>query len=169
MPMNIPVLVAVCALTALSFVVFGVASFGNGLFFQTSWQICHKFTPNLCDGDIGDATLYITLGTVITTPIQVWILRNFVDTKLALHLSLAQCVGVYIGMNILFGYDSPWLPRLLGASMYSVALHRLVSIRLASDRELKSEILADQYDFLSCYNYFIVWITGISSGVLAGI
>jgi predicted secreted protein len=166
--MNIPVLVTVCSLTSLSFVVFGIASFGNGLFFQTTWQICHKFAPTLCDGEIGDATMYVTLGTVITTPVQVWILRSFVDTKLALHLSLTQCVGVYFGMNILFGYNSPWLPRLLGASIYAVALHRLVSIRTTSERDMKSEFLASQYDFCCWHNYIFVWITGLSSGVLAG-
>jgi uncharacterized membrane protein YfcA len=157
-------LLSLVLLNALSSLVYGIASFGNGLVFHVGWQVCSRISLNLCSGDTTIASIIISYATMIVAPVQAIYMWKTVDWKLFINLSIPQLLGTTIGIS-LTSMSSPWFPRGLGLIMFCVASFRLLSgIRGSESVSLPS----DKFEFHSATSFLIVWGTALSSGLLSG-
>ena len=159
----------VAALVAVNLVaayVYGIASFGNGLVFQVGWQLCSKISTDLCSGSTSTASFYVSVAILVTAPVQALLLRDKIDWKLGVNLSIPQIITAFIGV-LLSETSSPWFPRGLGAVMFSVAVIQLMlGVNCKGTRSTSSP--TNKFQFTSTNSYVLVWITGLLSGLFSG-
>ena len=107
---------AVVAVLNLSAVVlYAITSFGNGIVYNSGWQLCYRLESSICSGNLAEAVVHVSVATVLLVPMQAYILRAHINWKLVGHLALTQQIGIYLGMRILFQFTSVWLQRSMGA------------------------------------------------------
>lgn len=150
-------------LNVLSSLIYGIASFGNGLVFHVGWQVCSRISIDLCSGSTTTASIIISFATMIVAPIQAIVMWKTVDWKLFANLSLPQLIATGCGIS-LTNMSSPWFPRGLGLIMFFVASFRLLSGLKTGPSSLPCE----KFEFNSPKSYLIVWFTALSSGLLSG-
>lgn len=160
---------AISVVAAVALVVYGVASFGEGMMFQILLQLCSRIDGRVCDGNIATSTLSLSLAAVFTNPMQLWILREHVDWELGRNLAAAQAVGVVVGVRLLFVLHSPLISRFLGLLLFLILLQKISNdvIALASDSSTEL-VTMKKFQFLTFRSYLTVWFTGILSGILSG-
>ena len=168
--MFIETVIATALVTSLALTVYGIASFGEGMMFQVLLQVCNRLDSTVCDGDLATSTLTLSLSAIFTNPIQLWILRDFVDIELGKNLAFFQAIGVIIGVRLLFMNQSLLLPHLLGLLLFLIMLQKVAAdVSVFAAGELISQVPIKKYKFLKYKNYLIVWCTGLISGLLSGI
>jgi uncharacterized membrane protein YfcA len=141
----------------------------SGMTFQVLLQACNRIDSDICDGNVATATLSLTIALIFTSPIQLYVLQQYVDWKLALNLSACQGIGVFLGVNLLMLNIGVTLPRFLGGLLYVVLLQKvLADVYAAVTDPFVSAVPMKNYVFASWLNYVTVWATGISSGLLSG-
>jgi uncharacterized membrane protein YfcA len=164
-------ILATTAVTCAALSVYGIASFGEGMMFQILLQVCNRLDSSTCDGDVATSTLTLSLSAIFTNPIQLWILRDFVDWDLGKNLAIFQAIGVTLGVRLLFLTQTLLLPHLLGIILFVAMLQKVMSdvcVAALDAGTVTENTPLKKYNFLSYYNYVTVWATGLTSGLLSG-
>ena len=167
--MLLSTIVVTAAVTVVAMTVYGIASFGDGLMFQILLQMCSRIDHSVCDGDISTSTLSLSLSALFTNPIQLWILKDHADWRLGRHLAFFQAIGVAVGVRVLFISKSLLLPHLLGLLLFLILCQKVMSDVCALSQDTPRQIIYGQvYAFESAKHYVVVWLTGLTSGLLSG-
>jgi len=183
-------LLAIGVINFTGIAVWAVSSFGNGIVYHIGWQVCSLLSEGrVCSGSISVVVVHITMAAVFLFPSQLLILREHVNWRLALHLTLSQQLGLYVGMYVLFLAETAWLGRSLGLLFFLVAVHMAVaegswkpppaaaaassptSVPAAvddADRPVPPP-LPSSYAVDSWARRGTVWLTGASSGLCSGL
>lgn len=160
---------AVVAVLNLSAVVlYAITSFGNGIVYNSGWQLCYRLDSSVCSGNLAEAVVHVSVATVLLVPMQAYILREHINWKLVAHLALTQQIGIYLGMRILFQFTSVWLQRSMGAVFLIVTLLK-ISAEVRPSTAPLHDTLPSKYTFQHPREYAIIWFTGFASGVFAGL
>jgi hypothetical protein len=124
------------------------------------------------EDDLPLVVLYITLAGAVLYPSQLKVLFSAINWPLALHVALAQQVGLVFGIFVLFEYKSVWLTRVLGALMYLTALHCAVYFKVTEESTPPTSsvtAVVPRYDVYRGRNMAKVWTAGLVSGVFGGL
>jgi len=151
---------------------YAVTGFGHALFFHFGFRLCSLASSNaVCqEDDLPLVVLYITLAGAVLYPSQLKVLFSAINWPLALHVAVAQQVGLVFGIFVLFEYKSVWLTRVLGALMYLTALHCAVYFTEESTPPTSSvTAVVPRYDVYRGRNMAKVWTAGLVSGVFGGL
>ena len=153
---------------------YAVTGFGHALFFHFGFRLCSLASSNaVCqEDDLPLVVLYITLAGAVLYPSQLKVLISAINWPLALHVALAQQVGLVFGIFVLFEYKSVWLTRVLGALMYLTALHCAVYFKVTEESTPPTSsvtAVVPRYDVYSGRNMAKVWTAGLVSGVFGGL
>jgi uncharacterized membrane protein YfcA len=119
-------IVVITALNLFSTILYILSSFGNAIFLQLGWQICATCNDLICSGAVAEAVFYISLSTLTSAPLQVYSMWSSINWKMATHLTMAQLVGGYVGITLLFIVKSVWMVRSLGILFSIVAIQYIL-------------------------------------------
>ena len=125
--MSFSTIFAISLINVLGILIYAISSFGNAILFHIGWQVCFSFAPNVCNGLVTDAVVYITMSVFFSFPIQCYLLRDHINWLLCIHLVCSQQIGMAIGVYLLFAFSSPWIARGLGIGFMFVAVEKIVS------------------------------------------
>jgi uncharacterized membrane protein YfcA len=129
-------LAVVALLNLLSTILYILSSFGNAILLQLGWQICAALDHLVCSGEVAEAVFYISLSSAVSAPLQVYSMWSSINWTIALHLTLSQLCGGFVGMSLLFVVTSVWMVRSLGVLFGFVAIQYIFkeSLSVASKR-----------------------------------
>jgi uncharacterized membrane protein YfcA len=119
-------IVVITALNLLSTILYILSSFGNAIFLQLGWQICATCNTLICSGEVSEAVFYISLSSLISAPMQVYSMWSSINWKIATQLTMAQLIGGYVGISLLFIVRSVWMVRSLGILFALVAIQYIL-------------------------------------------
>ena len=178
----LPLLASIGVINFTGIVVWAVSSFGNGIVYHVGWQLCTLLSGGrVCSGSISEVVVHITLAALFLFPSQLFILREHVNWRLAMHLTLSQQLGLYAGMYVLFVAETVWLGRGMGVLFFLVSVHMAVTeggskppaapVAPASIKAIDVDALPPPptYAVDSWARRGAVWLTGASSGLCSGL
>ena len=120
---------------------FAITSFGGDILFQLGISIC-SLSGTFCKGSLLTTLAMITLMAFIKLPIQLLLLRKYINTGLALRLGIPMCVGTVIGLRLLTHLSNDLLlKRIFGYIILIISLYHLVNDIIADYRDNKSNKL----------------------------
>lgn len=174
---NVVYLASITLINFFAITIYSISSFGNGLIYHMGWQVCERISTDdvaqYCTGEIATANIHITVAAFLLLPVQLWLLFDYVDWKLGIHLSMAQQLGVFCGMWLVFYIHSDWVARFLGLTMLSTAIQKgfaeLKLSRRTTDIEEDDAPVTTLYEFISWDSYVTVWCVGLTSGLFGGL
>lgn len=184
--MNFATVAALCSICCCGSLIYAFISFGFAILFHIGWQLCSAIDSDVCSGNIADAVIYITMGTVVTNASQTYYLRKDMHLKLFLNMCASQQVGFAIGTWVLFSAFNSWIPRSLGIIFFLLASEKMVTeSKLCARRQLQDiavkgeavepgdvsgELAVEEWYKFDQFNKFaLVWITGFCSGIFNGV
>lgn len=113
-------------LNLLSTILYILSSFGNAIFLQLGWQICATCNMIICSGQVSEAVFYISISSLISSPLQVYSMWKSINWPIAINLTISQLCGGFIGISLLFIVTSVWMVRCLGILFGFVAIQYIL-------------------------------------------
>lgn len=106
---------------------FAITSFGGDILFQLGISVC-SLSRSFCQGSLLTTLAMITLMAFIKLPIQLCVLRQYINYDLAIRLSIPMCFGSALGLKILtISKNDLLLKRIFGYLITIISLYHLVN------------------------------------------
>ena len=113
---------------------FAVTSFGGDILFQLGISLC-SLSGTLCRGSLLTTLAMITLMAFIKLPIQLCLLRKYINYDLAIRLSIPMVIGSVLGLHILtVSNNDLLLKRIFGYIITIISLYHLVNDSIKDSR-----------------------------------
>ena len=114
---------------------FAITSFGGDILFQLGISLC-SLSGTFCKGSLLTTLAMITLMAFIKLPIQLLLLRKYINIELSLRLGIPMCIGTILGLNVLTSISNDLLlKRLFGYIILVISLYHLVNDSIANNND----------------------------------
>ena len=106
---------------------FAATTFGTAITLNIGWQVL--YINGISDGRVSTLALQLMCMEGCVSLAQAFVLRRWLCSRFAIVLAVPVIVTLYVGQELMFVVDGPWLKRAIAGVLICMAVHRVWATR----------------------------------------